>query len=60
MPRQALDLDQARDVGGLVLRQGMLDHQELLRPSQDRRSRCSRSEQSDERIQQEGEDRAGH
>jgi hypothetical protein len=27
MPRQALDLDQARDVGGLVLRQGMPDHQ---------------------------------
>jgi hypothetical protein len=37
MPRQALDLDQARDVSGLVLRQGMPDHQELLRPSQDRR-----------------------
>jgi hypothetical protein len=33
MPRH---LDQARDVGGLVLRQGMPDHQEPLRPPQDR------------------------
>ena len=55
MPRQALDLDQARDVGGLVLRRGMPDHQEPLRPPQGPLTpRCSRSEQSDERIQQEG------
>jgi hypothetical protein len=32
----SLDLDQARDVGGLVLRQGMPDHQEPPRPPQDR------------------------
>jgi hypothetical protein len=41
MPRQALDLDQARDVGGLVLRQGMPDHQEPLRPPQDRCPRAA-------------------
>ena len=35
IPRQALDLDQARDVSGLVLRQGMPDHQEPLGPPQD-------------------------